>query len=479
MTISSPLIRILRRRDYKTASIFLNGILKGSLSFRSEDVLNCLKSGCPEIEFLAVKILKKFPGRFKKEEIKEFLEMEEEEVNSFLKNRAVEFIFPVVSEKGGKIAKGIAVQLDSNRVISNNEKVVSIPLLEKGYLVFFDSKFEGNSFQAPFLVAVSLGSYPRGYLLTGTVDSNGEIHADKIEEKQRIANENGRVLIYGGNVMPLIKIFKERKIDLPLLLSTTSDISSLHRLCRAANMNVEMVQRLTGVAENEFLFSLPQYIPVEKNWCDYVLDAREHFYKLKSIVENSIDRAVFHVALRMPSPLAMGIGASIGTGKIPLALYHFESGKYVRMIDLTENSRKIKKRKNVWNSIAVSKDIRYENSKSCVVGIQLASHQIEGRALDELIETVRGDLFFIEHREHVGALPMDSNWTEIVAEINSAIADIHKEYSEIHIVMSVPVVVAFALGMALGHYWNINLYQFDNVKGKYVNVVNLKEIPVA
>ena len=478
MTEISPLRRLLRRKDYRTVSVFLNEILKGNLSFQSEDIIDCLKSGHPEVEFLALKILKRFPDKFKKESIKEIFKMEDREVDSFLNNRTIEFSFPAVSEKEEKLVRGVAVYLDSNRIISNNKKVVSIPVLKKGCLVFFDSRFEGNSFQAALLLALSCGGYPEKYLFTGTVDSDGNIHADMVEKKQEVARKNSKVLIYGGNIMSLIKIFKERKIDVPLLLSTVPDIPSLHKLCRAANINIEMVQELVNVTEKQLLFSLPQYVPIDEEWSKYVLDIRKKLYEIKSHIETSIDRAVFHIALRMPSPLAMGIGASIGTGKFSLALYHFESGKYVKLIDLTTDSRKIKKRKTVRNNIAVTRDAGYSGSERCIVGIQLASHQIKGKALDKLISNVEGDFFFIEHIEHVGALPLNSDWAEIVAEINSQIADIHENYSEIHLVMSVPVIVAFALGMALGHYWNINLYQLDNSREEYVKVLNLKDIPV-
>jgi len=469
--------RLLKRKEIDGAKILLEEVLNGNISFKSYDILSCLKSGYPQMEFLALKIIKRFPHEFEKKQIKEVLQLNDKELDSFLSNVAVDFQFPIVNGKDGKLANGIAIELDGNRVISNKRNISGIPFLKKGCIVFFDSDFEGSSFQASLLIALYLRNYPENLLFTGAVKSDGTISANMVEAKKELAERNGKILISGGNIVKLAEILKENRIRIPFLISTDCNKVDLRKLAKSAGTDIDTICQLASISEEELLLSIPKYLDLSENWNDYILTAIESLRKIKSSVESHINVPTFHIALRMPSSLAMGIGASIGTGKLPIALYHYDPVKgYLKLINLIEKSRTIKRKIDKFKEITVRKESFTGNSTGCVIGIRLASHSPEGKPLKNLVSSVKGDLFLIEHQTYTGNLPVNADWTGIVAELRTAIEEIHKNYSEIHIVMSVPVIIAFALGMALGHYWNVNLYQFDTITEKYCKVLNLKDI---
>jgi len=468
--------RLLNRGNIEEAKIFLEEVLNGNISFKPYDVLLCLKSGYPGLEFLAIKVLKKFSHEFERKQIKEALRLSDKELDSFLSNVAVEFQFPIVNGEFGKLAEGIVIELDSNRVISNKVNINKIPLLKKGYIVFFDSDFEGNSFQAPLFIALQLKSYPKNLLFTGAIKSDGTISSDMIEVKKKLADKYKKNLISKGNIIKLAEILKEKKMEIPVLISTNCSNVDLKKLAESANVDIDGICQLISISEDELLLSIPKYLDLSVNWNSYVQVVIEGLRRIKSYAETYVDIPIFHVALRAPSSLAMGIGASIGTGKLPIALYHYEPAKgYLKLIELIEKSRTIKGKVDEFKEIRLNEKFN-KGSSNCVIAIRLASHSPEGMPLENLVSSVKGDLFLIEHQKYTGNLPVNINWTRIVAELRTAIEEIHKSYPEIHIVMSMPVIIAFALGMALGHYWNINLYQFDIKKGKYCKVLNLTDI---
>jgi hypothetical protein len=470
--------RLINRNDINGAKIFLEEILKGNISFQPKDILLCLKSGYPEIEFLAFKIVKNFSYKFKKEQLKKAFEFNEKELNSFLVNSAVCFQFPIVNEKGGELANGIVVEIDSQRIISN-KNIISFPFLKKGCVVYFDSDFEGNSFQAPLFIALHLKRYPNKLLFTGTIRNNGEIFANMIKEKENIAKKLGRILISKGNIVKLTDILKKDKLDIPVLISTDKNTTDLEKLSSVINTDLDIITQLSSLSKNELMISLPKQLSLKDNWNNYILSTIEHFKKIRSSIEPYISILPFHIALKIPSSLAIGIGASIGTGKIPIILYHYDPLKgYINLINLAENSRTIKKKIDKFEELSIIKRYSGKNEDRCIIGIRLASHSLEGRAFQRLITQLNGDVFLIEHKKFTGNLPINTDWTRIVAELRGIIEEIHRDYSEIHIVMSIPVIIAFALGMALGHYWNIHIYQFNREDDRYYQVLNLKHIPV-
>lgn len=470
--------RLIDRNDISGAKLLLEEVLNKNISFKPEDILFCLKSGHPQLEFLAIKIIKKFPFRFNKEQLKRIFEFNEEELNSFLSNTPIYFQFPIVNAKEGKLANGVAVEIDSNRIISNKQNIANIPLLKKGCVVFFDSSFEGNSFQLPLLMALTLKKQPNNLLFTGAVRDDGTISASMVKEKREIAEKYGKTLISQGNLMELSEILRKNRIKIPFFISTDGSEIDLDKLARAVKTNIGIINQLASISKEELILSIPKQISLPDDWNKCIYLAIERLRKVKASIEPYIDVPTFHIALRIPSSLAIGIGASIGTGKLPIALYHYDPLKgYLNLINLIENNRVIKRKIDKFREISIVRKQSGINTERCVVGIRLASHSPEGKPLENLISNVKGDVFLIEHKAFTGNLPLDADWTEIVAELRAAVEEIHEDYSEIHMVMSVPVIIAFALGMALGNYWNINIYQFDRARDTYCKVLNLKTVP--
>jgi len=462
-----------RRKDIKP---FLEEIYNENLSFKTEDILQLLKTGQPEIEYWSLKIVKKFAYKFSKKEIKKFLSLNDKEFELFVKNPLIEFQFPIVGNEGGKIANGLVIELDK-RIISNTRNLKDIPFLNKGYIVFFDCEFEGNSFEAALISALCLGRSNSKFLFTGSVKKDGSIVSGDVDKKRKLAQMNGKRLIFRGNINQILNLLRNKHIKIPIFIGTNSNLCDLTKLSESAETEITSVSQILSIEPQDMLLQLPANIPFTVNWESLILKSIRLISKSKASSEEISKIPIFHVGFKMPASLALGIGASVGTGKVPIVVYHYDPIQgYLPVIDLTKNPRAIKKKISSYEELEII-PLKQKNSKSCVLTIRLASHSPQSIALEELTNSVNGSLFLIEHKSNTGNLPIKKDWTKIVTELRSVVEEIHKTFSEIHLVLSLPIAIAFGLGMALGNYWDISVYQFNKSDGKYYKVLNLRNVP--
>jgi hypothetical protein len=87
------------------------------------------------------------------------------------------------------------------------------------------------------------------------------------------------------------------------------------------------------------------------------------------------------------------------------------------------------------------------------------------------------DFFYVNAPELKGSLPLSLDWTEVVSEIYEAFNRIYdRGYKKFHLVMSVPNTIAFALGMAVGNYWDVVVWSYFKTLKDYKPVYNLGEV---
>ena len=460
--MSKTLKKLLENGKISLAVSYLKGFEKGETEIDRETLVSALKNPDPKVKYHAVK------GAYKRLSEESFKELLKEAFGVEVESSPVEFQFPVVNGNGGEIAKGIALLVDKRQ----GGKVSQIEeLTGKGVLALFDREFSGDSFQAPLAYALLYRELPENLLLSGKL-SGEEFSADHLKEKEEIARKEGKILIGKGNIRKLGEFLKGEKTEIPLFIGT-GEKESLNQpfelLCRTVNF-----KPVKGYLDEELLiFPLPATLPHSESWLPFFKNFRKRTLEIK-------DRIPFpfslHLALKTPITFSFGAGIVIGTGKLPIAVYHFENGKYHRVIDLTEDSRQIKRRRRELRHIEIISETEKETD-TAVVALQVASHETRRKG-EELAEHFNGDFFYIHAPELKGGVPLSENWTEIVAELYEAMNRVYdRGYRKFHLIMSVPNPIAFALGMAVGNYWDIEVWSYFKELKDYKPVFNAGEIP--
>lgn len=210
-----------------------------------------------------------------------------------------------------------------------------------------------------------------------------------------------------------------------------------------------------------------------EKWLEFIQNVGLDFNRLDRIFPG---RVVYHIGIKGPSVVALGIGAGFGTKKSIVA-YQFIGGRYRLVSDLSENVREIKARKSLEDLQDVEFELR-DGDDRLLVELWFASHEPDAHNRPEF-----ADFTVLKVRGKTGGnLPSieegGRDWKHIANEVFNILEHHIKvqNYREIHLVASMPVMLAFLLGMAVGHFEPIRVYNYDRKSNSYVMVLELNKI---
>lgn len=255
---------------------------------------------------------------------------------------------------------------------------------------------------------------------------------------------------------------KEQK---PILIAISSRLSE-----NQIQESYEELKKATGTETNEKLIYFKNK-DLTTEWYEELI-ATKNF-----ITENTSINKIPHIALLVPASFALSLGIILSQSQIPeMAIYHFQANTYSKVIDLTDNSRKIKEIKKQCKKIDYEKID--QNSENLAIIIQFASHSARASVIKYLeANDIKTNILEITHK-NAGNIQI-SDWSEEVSEIYSVIQNYTKEHftEKFHIFLSAPIPIAFALGLALGSYIHTKVYQYtpsEHAFSTYIPIFSTK-----
>ncbi|ODN30757.1 SAVED domain-containing protein [Fervidobacterium thailandense] len=187
--------------------------------------------------------------------------------------------------------------------------------------------------------------------------------------------------------------------------------------------------------------------------------------EVAKFLNSKLGKEEVHLALNVPAAFALALGIKISSSQVPpMCIYHFQTGTYHKVIDLTDDSRKLKNIKSDIHRIEAK--FHKTGAEELAIILQFASHSSEG-SVKKFLETMNlvADLLEIRHTSS-GNVPL-GDWSVEVSEIYSVIQKLRQDnyYRRFHLFLAVPVSIAFALGLALGTYVPLTIYQYNASAG--------------
>ncbi len=404
--------------------------------------------------------------------------IDKEDAKRFLRNPHREFYVPVVGE-GERLVRGIAIKgLES--VITNHEHLkgsmeVIRDFLGSGFGLFFDEEFSGESYMLPAVVSLYIENPPPKAVFTGKIDKEGNIYeVNGIPKKRALAQKEGMRLIepsYLDSVQSLKDWLDADKYHIPFYITKSKDnyegeLQSFysHLTFEDPEKTLELLEVINGIPKERLVVPTGQIPPEESVWEDIV---REFYTRVKEIESALGAREVLHIAMNAPSALAFALGAVFGSQK-PFVFYHYQNGNYKPI--RVENVRSLKERLTEYKHI----DHQLEGEgKELVVAFAIAHHDPVA-SVKEFTQGMDSTLLVVRHKSS-GNVPVEEMF-EVAKESASLIQDLRsdKDYESFHFFLSVPVPVAFMVGVAFGCYNPGYVY---NYQGKsYARVVGLESI---
>jgi len=393
--------------------------------------------------------------------------------------------FPIVDNNNGDIARVYIFEGEFESICFPNtpqfirESLIKLKkLINKNFFVCFDKIFTGNSFELALASCFYVEDiYRNNFIYTGSVDSFGKVNnIDYIKLKKKIALDNKKFLVSHIDKLEDLSHLNKDVIDLPFIQLFGKSHAELER-----NFNY-LKDKLEGNILNMLEIDLDDLSIYRENFIQNNIDEWEclidEFYYKISKAYNCNLTVRFHFICSL-SAFAFSMGVIIGAKK-QLSIYHFQDGKYFEVINFTETSlRKLKQIKQNFEYISYGYESSFD-SDELMVCIYAASHNPIGDAKKFINETLHCNLLTINIKDFQGNISIDNSnlWVEITREIYSCINSVNNKQhvSTYHFIFSAPVPLSFALGMAIGDYKRLVVYNFDKSDLSYKKVIDSEKV---
>ncbi|ANQ53041.1 hypothetical protein BG95_00600 [Thermosipho sp. 1063] len=453
-----------------------------SLNEAVDSYLKC--EDFPQKSFVLYEIIKKILETKKTSSIELLIKLLNDDLTvlNLYRNGYNEVRFPIVNDSGnGKIARAIVFKNEKTYVnlegFTDKIKIIE-KIVQKNLGVIFDSHFTGNSFMLAITMGGLTSKIPKNVAFTGEVDSDGSIlkNIRNLHFKESVCEEENMKLISAldvNNVFELKDFFEAKEYHVPVLfVFQKRDEEFVDNSYEKLKEKVGEKFPLNFVDIFEKLYDFKKtYVSDEiKNneWKKVLKDARK---VLNSIISNN---GIPHIAIVGPVAMAMALGVTLGTHN-KLVFYHHQDGEYHRVLDLTDNVRKVK---------SITEDYRFVKytvegeGKDCSYVLYFASHNpIQDVRKFLLNNNISSKKILIEHKDNKGNIK-PGDWTKIVSEIMSITQNIRTCTSceNVHFFISAPLPIAFGLGMAYGDFSKGGIYQLDKETGSYIKAFEIENI---
>lgn len=211
----------------------------------------------------------------------------------------------------------------------------------------------------------------------------------------------------------------------------------------------------------------------EDEWTDFIEDSQ---HSIRQFIDVVPGEKVYHTFLYGPASLALGLGAVFGC-KHKTVIYQLHDGQYRPAIDLRENLRRIKQPliEQKYKYITVSHPQSF--TQDIVLVLDMASHPARGY-VEEYINQQGWDMEVVGVVNTYGGNLTEDDWTPVVQEIYSVFNQLQakKDITNIHLFHSMPVALAFGLGIALGNFVPVTVYNWEASEKAYQPVLKLNEL---
>jgi len=455
----------------------LLGFLKaGKLDDFLDEIFQQFWELSPKVQFeliLYIKSRRRYPNL---RVISETFGIGAEDAKSFLKGSFREFLVPVVGRNSG-IVRGLSVR-NLKGIITNMKHLETSmkrikKFLREGFGLFFDDEFSGESYMLPALVSLYVNNVPHGLIFTGSLDSRGNVlEVNAITEKRTLAEKEGYRLadpLRIGNIRDIKDHLDADCHNVPFFVTNTPASSGEYEEFRnflsytpVKEEKLELFETLNGMDWKDLTIVTGQLPQSQERWREIAV---EFFSKLRRIEGTLEGRYHLHIGIKGPSTLSLCLGALFG-GQRPFTFYHFQKGLYYPLT--VDDPRTLKERVSGYRHIIWEFE---EGSNVLVIILALAHHEPEADARDAT-KNLSPSYLIVRHRKS-GNIPL-KDIKEVARECSSLIQDIRKRrrFDKFLFFLSMPVSVAFLVGVAFGHWNSGEIYNYFG-EGLYTKVADL------
>jgi hypothetical protein len=410
------------------------------------------------------------------------LNLTEDDIFYLLRNKLFQIYFPVYEPETGLsyMATAIVVE-DTEKTFSFNKFVDVEPIksvTQKNFFILFDKIFSGESFQLSVVAGLIAKdkSILENLAFTGKVATSGKVlPVNHVKEKEKAVLESGKTLITPEDITDIQELdFWLNSQDIPvILLNRNTDTNIQESLNQIESVikqdypyfSIKNLTKFYHLSTEDLTLITPNIdFSNREEILNILKTAEKKFEKLFTI-----HKAVLYISVSIAS-LGFLIGALLGSRKRTVIL-HYTKGGYFKVVDTRNDTRIIKQTATEYR-ILQPKDCEYSEETALI--LHIASHDPTKSSLEYIEKNLPQAKTCITTTQYNGNIPLEE-FLPLHQELYNLINQIRGK--KLHIFHSIPTPLALSLAMAIGHFWDITIYHFDQHKSDYIQVpVNLKEV---
>ena len=260
------------------------------------------------------------------------------------------------------------------------------------------------------------------------------------------------------------KLYTKENIAIPIVFNISNPAdskSSLEMLFEKLEdeypNHKEHLKKYFNIIEKDLIFKYDGDIFNEERFIDFLKIAKHDIKKLEAQTPKNVH---YHIAYIGPIANAIMVGTIFGTEGVTLYQYNKSTNSYNIALEINDRSYK----EGVDSFKVIEQEKIGKIKESVTIAIDMASHKISLGKLQEPIIHLKSTLG--------DTIKTKEDFIRANQEIYSIINHLQQEkVKHIKLVYSMPVSIAFLLGMSIQTYWDIELLHFDNVTGEYKTVI--------
>ena len=189
---------------------------------------------------------------------------------------------------------------------------------------------------------------------------------------------------------------------------------------------------------------------------------------------------IYHIFLKCPATLALGLGAALGSLHRQV-VYQYAEAQYVPVLDFSRPTREKRaplqylkqKLSRPFCNLTVQEPEQW--TPDVYVSLNLASHS--AAAFAEVAEAQQAAYVAVQNR-YGNRLPLESDWIEVAREAVQAVQGVLQQpgVKQLHLALSAPLPLAWAIGMGLGFQSPVRVYNWYSDRRLYAPVLDLNHI---
>ena len=302
------------------------------------------------------------------------------------------------------------------------------------------------------------------------------------------------VIVIGRLFWHIHRIYRiNRDKDIPLIMITPADMNivrgitqEIFSLVEKYNFDSKEFDSLFDIEKEDYILRHDTYIPpTEFVWASLAQGFERRIQSFNAVLAG---RKKYHVFLKCPAALAIGMGAAAGT-KYDLVVYHYEKGQYYPVIDFD----RLRAQRGISSHILkspVEEPFKYivceeplpepsgSNSKKLFIALNLAGHFIvsEARAYAE----EQGGSILVMNNTYNNTLPLAEDWVLAAREVSTVIHRYASQniFESVELLLGCPLPIAFAVGMSVGTQSRINIHNWYRDEGVFKPVLKLHHLGI-